>query len=343
MYTTLNFFPDAFEKYQAKRKAQKILDGIRNNFWTLQDKIDGKPVGDYAGFADYEDPSHPNVLLSFRLWNDVDGIYGGDRQTRPIGIRKGTEEQAREFYKALGVLPEDLDSKLSESGGIGAHMLLNPDNSYAINRNGTITPQEVSDYVNNNTILMNTTGEDNVRKAKEDMNRINSSLGYIFDLDSAYDTPAAKPESEWADPSIPEFYSYQEVVDIYNNSIIDVWHEVEIEITPSSRTNFYSTPIEPMSTENIDICVGFLPGVAVQAGFGAGLLQEGLAIKIEDQIKDVEGIKSITSSSTGSGFFPTLDEKVNGLKSVTRFEVTFPDSPPCIADCPASSQSTPLK
>lgn len=57
-----------------------------------------------------------------------------------------------------------------------------------------------------------------------------------------------------------------------------------------------------MAPNSITISVAYDSGSAQQA-------EEGLAIKIEDQLKDVEGIRSITSSATGSGVSVTVEKR----------------------------------
>ena len=56
--------------------------------------------------------------------------------------------------------------------------------------------------------------------------------------------------------------------------------------------------------DTLTISVSYDSGSATQS-------EEGLAIKIEEQLEDVSGIESITSSSTGSGVTVTVEMKNN--------------------------------
>jgi len=77
--------------------------------------------------------------------------------------------------------------------------------------------------------------------------------------------------------------------------------------------------------DNISISVSYTSGSAQQS-------EEGLAIKIEDQLEDVIGIKNITSTSTGSGISVTvekqsdydLDKLLNDVKTKVDAISTFP-------------------
>jgi len=59
-----------------------------------------------------------------------------------------------------------------------------------------------------------------------------------------------------------------------------------------------------MEPDSLTISVSYDSGSAQQS-------EEGLAIKIEDQLEDVNGIKSITSSSTGSGTTVTVEKQTD--------------------------------
>lgn len=77
--------------------------------------------------------------------------------------------------------------------------------------------------------------------------------------------------------------------------------------------------------DNISISVSYTSGSAQQS-------EEGLAIKIEDQLEDVIGIKNITSTSTGSGITVTvekqsdydLDQLLSDVKTKIDAISTFP-------------------
>lgn len=81
-----------------------------------------------------------------------------------------------------------------------------------------------------------------------------------------------------------------------------------------------------MEPDSITVSVSYSSGSAQQA-------EEGLAIKIEDQLENVTGIKSITSSSTGTGVSVTikkqdgydLDQLENDVTSKVDAISTFPD------------------
>jgi len=77
--------------------------------------------------------------------------------------------------------------------------------------------------------------------------------------------------------------------------------------------------------DNISISVSYQSGSAQQS-------EEGLAIKIEDQLEDVIGIKNITSTSTGSGITVTVEKQsdydldilLNDVKTKIDAISTFP-------------------
>jgi multidrug efflux pump subunit AcrB len=81
-----------------------------------------------------------------------------------------------------------------------------------------------------------------------------------------------------------------------------------------------------MEPDSITVSVSYTSGSAQQA-------EEGLAIKIEDQLENVTGIKTITSSSTGTGVSVTiqkqdgydLDQLEKDVKSKIDSISTFPD------------------
>lgn len=58
-----------------------------------------------------------------------------------------------------------------------------------------------------------------------------------------------------------------------------------------------------MEPNSIKVSVSYSSGSAQQA-------EEGLAIKIEDQLEDVTGIDSITSTSTSAGVSITIEKRM---------------------------------
>lgn len=94
-------------------------------------------------------------------------------------------------------------------------------------------------------------------------------------------------------------------------------------------------PSLPPST--LTISVDYNSGSAQQS-------EEGLAIKIEDQLKDVEGIKSINSSSTGSGTTVTVEKRsdydLDTLLRDVKTEVDAISNFPADADKPVIEKAT---
>lgn len=70
----------------------------------------------------------------------------------------------------------------------------------------------------------------------------------------------------------------------------------------SAATNLRKEAFPSLEPDSLTISVEYTSGSAQQS-------EEGLAIKIEDQLEDVSGIKTITSSSTGSGVTVTVEKK----------------------------------
>lgn len=89
--------------------------------------------------------------------------------------------------------------------------------------------------------------------------------------------------------------------------------------------------------DTLTISVDYDSGSAQQS-------EEGLAIKIEDQIKSVEGIKSITSSSTGNGTTVTVEKRsgydLDTLLRDVKSEVDAISNFPADADKPVIAKAT---